>query len=209
MTEPDPDAHAVWEEHYSAKPRVWSGRVNARLAEVVPQLTGGRALDLGCGEGADAIWLAEQGWNVVAVDVSTTALARAEADAAERGLAERIEFQQHDLTQSLPDGPFDLVSAQFLHSKIEMDRAAILRRAAALVAPGGTLLVVDHAAPPPGAAGMHHHDFPSPDAVIAGLELDDSDWERVRVDSVERQATGLDGEPATWIDNVIQLRRVR
>ena len=63
--------------------------------------------------------------------------------------------------------------------------------------------------PPPGAAGMHHHDFPSPDAVIAGLELDDSDWERVRVDSVERQATGLDGEPATWIDNVIQLRRVR
>lgn len=209
MTEPDPDAHAVWEEHYSAKPRVWSGRVNGRLAEVVPQLTGGRALDLGCGEGADAIWLAEQGWNVVAVDVSTTALARAEADAAERGLAERIEFQQHDLTQSLPDGPFDLVSAQFLHSKIEMDRAAILRRAAALVAPGGTLLVVDHAAPPPGAAGMHHHDFPSPDAVIAGLELDDSDWERVRVDSVERQATGLDGEPATWIDNVIQLRRVR
>lgn len=209
MTEPDPDAHAVWEEHYSAKPRVWSGRVNARLAEVVPQLTGGRALDLGCGEGADAIWLAEQGWKVVAVDVSTTALARAEADAAERGLAARIEFQQHDLTQSLPDGPFDLVSAQFLHSKIEMDRAAILRRAAALVAPGGTLLVVDHAAPPPGAAGMHHHDFPSPDAVIAGLELDDSDWERVRVDSVERQATGLDGEPATWIDNVIQLRRVR
>lgn len=209
MTDPDPDPHAVWEEHYSAKPRVWSGRVNARLAEVVPQLTGSRALDLGCGEGADAIWLAERGWAVVAVDVSTTALARAEADAAERGLAARIDFQQHDLTQSLPDGPFDLVSAQFLHSKIEMDRAAILRRAAALVAPGGTLLVVDHAAPPPGAAGMHHHDFPGPEAVIAGLELDDSDWERVRVDSVERQATGLDGEPATWIDNVIQLRRVR
>ncbi len=172
-------------------------------------MTGSRALDLGCGEGADAIWLAERGWAVVAVDVSTTALARAEADAAERGLAARIDFQQHDLTQSLPDGPFDLVSAQFLHSKIEMDRAAILRRAAALVAPGGTLLVVDHAAPPPGAAGMHHHDFPSPETVIAGLELDDSDWERVRVDSVEREATGLDGEPATWIDNVIQLRRVR
>jgi len=146
---------------------------------------------------------------VVAVDVSTTALTRAEADAAERGFASRINFQQHDLTQSLPDGPFDLVSAQFLHSKIEMDRASILRRAAALVGPGGTLLVVDHAAPPPGAAGMHDHDFPSPEIVIAGLELDDSDWQRVRVDSVERQATGLDSEPATWIDNVIQLRRVR
>ena len=47
MTDPDPDAHTVWEEHYSAKPRVWSGRVNTRLAEVVPQLIPGRALDLG------------------------------------------------------------------------------------------------------------------------------------------------------------------
>lgn len=209
MTDGNADAHTTWEEHYTAKPRVWSGRVNARLAEVVPPLTGGRALDLGCGEGADAIWLAERGWEVVAVDVSTTALARAEADATERGVAARIDFQQHDLTESLPDGPFDLVSAQFLHSRVEMDRAAILRRAAALVAPGGTLLVVDHAAAPPWATAMHHHEFPSAEAVYAGLALDGSQWEPVRVDSAERQAIGPDGQAATLVDNVIQVRRLR
>lgn len=203
------DARVTWEEHYTAKPRVWSGRVNARLAEVAPELTGTRALDLGCGEGADAIWLAERGWNVVAVDVSTTALARAEADATERGVAGRIDFQQHDLTRSLPEGPFDLVSAQFLHSRIEMDRAALLRRAAALVAPGGTLLVVDHAAAPPWASAMHHHEFPSPEAVYAGLELDESGWQRVRVGSAERAATGPDGQAASLVDNMIQVRRLR
>ncbi|MCX6481256.1 MAG: class I SAM-dependent methyltransferase, partial [Mycobacterium sp.] len=64
MSEPPADAGAVWEEHYRAKPQVWSGRVNTQLAEIAGQLPAGRALDLGCGEGADAIWLAEQGWDV-------------------------------------------------------------------------------------------------------------------------------------------------
>ena len=57
MEEPPGDAHAVWEEHYSATPQVWSGRVNARLAEVAPTLAGGRVLDLGCGDGALIAWL--------------------------------------------------------------------------------------------------------------------------------------------------------
>ncbi len=172
MTGSAGDHHATWEEHYTAKPQVWSGRVNARLAEVVPQIAGTRALDLGCGEGADAIWLAEHGWTVTAVDISDTALARARAAAVERGLADRIDFQQHELTSSFPDGPFDLVSAQFLHSTLEMDRSAILRRAAASLAPGGTLLIVDHAAAPPWASKLHHHEFPSAESVVAGLALD-------------------------------------
>ena len=95
MTGSAGDHHATWEEHYTAKPQVWSGRVNARLAEVVPQIAGTRALDLGCGEGTDAIWLAEHGWTVTAVDISDTALARARAAAVDRGLADRIDFQQH------------------------------------------------------------------------------------------------------------------
>lgn len=204
------ESHAVWEERYTEKPRVWSGRVNTRLAEVAPQLSGGRALDLGCGEGADAMWLAERGWDVVGVDVSTTALERAKADAEERGVLSRIDFQQHDLTRTFPAGSFDLVSAHFLHSTVEMDRSAILRRAAAAVAPGGTLLIVDHAAPPPWASGLHHHhhDFPAAEEVLAGLALDSVGWQPVRMEAVQREAVGPDGQNATLVDNVIQLRRV-
>jgi chemotaxis protein methyltransferase CheR len=117
-TGPDPsgDAQEFWEQHYGSRVRVRSGRPNARLVEVASELRPGRALDLGCGEGADALWLAEQGWQVVAVDVSATALQRAAADARERDLLAGIDFQRHDLSDSFPSGTFDLVSVQFLHS---------------------------------------------------------------------------------------------
>ena len=97
-----PDAKAHWEEHYGERDRVWSGRVNVRLAEVASTLAPGAALDLGCGEGADACWLAERGWRVVAVDISDTALQRAAADADAHGLGDRIEFAQHDLPTAFP-----------------------------------------------------------------------------------------------------------
>jgi len=204
----DTDHHAHWETRYAEKPRIWSGRPNARLPEIVGGLTGSRALDLGCGEGGDAMWLAEHGWQVVAVDVSTTALARAAEDAKERGVLGHIDFQQHDLTQTLPDGPFDLVSAHFFHTTLEMDRFAILRRAAGTLAPGGTLLIVDHGGVPPWAPEeVHHHEFPPADEVLAGLALDDTQWETVRLGPVERDATGPDGQQASLVDNVIQLRR--
>lgn len=207
MAEQPNDHQAVWEEHYTARPQVWSGRVNAQLAATAPGLGSGRALDLGCGEGADAIWLAEHGWEVVAVDVSDTALSRAREAAASRGVADRIDFQQHELTGSFPAGSFDLVSAHFLHSTVEMDRAVILRQAAAAVAPGGALLIVDHAAAPPWATKMAHHEFPTAEAVADGLELDPSQWHR-DITRVERPVQGPDGEAVTLLDNVILLRRV-
>jgi len=204
---PSNEHHDTWEQHYAAKPQVWSGRVNAQLSAIAPTLGGTRAMDLGSGEGADAIWLAEHGWSVVAVDVSSTALARAREAAESRGVADRIDFVEHDLTRGVPDGTFDLVSAQFLHSTVEMDRSAILRRAAAAVAPGGALLIVDHAAGPPWASKIHHHEFPTADAVVAGLALDSGQWRELRADSVERPVVGPDGEDATLTDNVILLRR--
>lgn len=202
-----PEHAATWEAHYSAKPQVWSGRVNAQLAAIAPHLSGGRALDLGCGEGGDSIWLAEHGWTVVGVDVSHTALARGREAAAEHGVVGHVEFVQHDLTTGFPDGSFDLVSACFLHSPVEMDRSAILRRAAAAVAPGGALLIVDHAAAPPWATKMKDHEFPSAQSVVAGLDLPDGQWVQQRVESVARTASGPDGEPAELVDNVIWLQR--
>ncbi len=207
MNEPSGEARTAWEEHYAAKPRVWSGRVNPRLAEIGPQISGSRALELGCGEGADAIWLAEHGWTVLAVDISETALERAREAARARGVADRIEFRQLDLADGVPDGPFDLVTAQFLHSPVEIDRPPILRGAAGTLAPGGTLLIVDHAAAPPWASRLHHYDFPAAQAVVEGLDLDASEWERVRVERSERAARGPDGEEVTLVDNVIVLRR--
>lgn len=203
------EAQQVWEAHYGERDRVWSGRVNVRLAELVESMTPGRALDLGCGEGADAIWLAEHGWRVTAVDISQTALDRAAADAAARGLADRIDFQRHDLDATLPDGVFELVSAQFLHSPVPLDRARLLRRAADAVAPGGTLMVVDHGAAPPWTPkpDHHHHEFPSADEVVASLNLEDSQWDRVRVAAVERDALGPAGQQAILADNVMILLR--
>jgi SAM-dependent methyltransferase len=202
------DAKEHWEEHYGERDRVWSGRVNVRLTEVASTLEPGHALDLGCGEGADAWWLAERGWSVVAVDISDTALQRAAAEADAQGLTDRIEFAQHDLSDSFPDGTFDLISAQFLHSMIPFDRPRVLKQAADAVRPGGVLLIVDHAGPPPWASKLaHHHEFPSAEEVLASLDLDDGEWERVRVEAAERQATGPDGQTGTLIDNVIVLRR--
>ncbi|OBA86098.1 SAM-dependent methyltransferase [Mycobacteriaceae bacterium 1482268.1] len=202
------DTKAHWEEHYGARDRIWSGRVNVQFAEVVGDLTPGRALDLGCGEGGDAVWLAERGWSVVAVDISDIALDRAREAAAARGVTGSIEFLQVDLSADFPDGTFDLVSSQFLHSRVYLDRQKVLERGLAALRPGGLLVIVDHGSAPPWPSKLdHHHEFPSADEVVAGLNPKWDEFERVRVDSVERQAAGPDGEQWPWMDNVIVLRR--
>jgi SAM-dependent methyltransferase len=208
MPEADRNAKDYWEAHYGERERIWSGRVNVQLARVVADLPPGRALDLGCGEGGDAVWLAEHGWHVTAVDVSETALARAAAEARTRGVLDRIDFQRHDLSDSFPDGSFDLASAQFLHSTVRLERTDILRNAAAALAPGGLLVIVDHAAAPPFAKKIpHDHPFPSPAEVLAELDLPAAEWDRERVEVVDREGTDPDGQPFTWRDNLMVLRR--
>lgn len=149
VSEAVPTDPEFWDERYGRSERIWSGNPNVALVRQAADLTPGRALDLGCGEGADAVWLARQGWQVTAVDVSQVALARAAGHAAEAGLAQRIVFAQHDLAADFPAGRFDLVSAQFLYSATGNEaRETMLRHAAAAVAPGGVLLVEGHCAPP-------------------------------------------------------------
>jgi len=195
----------MWEDRYGESDRIWSGEPNIRLVEIVSGLAPGLALDLGCGEGGDTVWLAKHGWRVTAVDIADTALRRAPEASAD--LLQYIDFQQHDLTKTFPEGEYDLVSAHFLHSPTEWDRDSVMRRAAAAVAPGGVLLVVDHGAAPPWAPRLHHHEFPSAEEVVDAMALDPGQWERVRVDSAERQAQRPDGQAGTLLDNIIVLRR--
>lgn len=207
MPEPGETTTEFWDNLYGTQDRIWSGKVNVRLAEVAGDLTPGRALDLGCGEGGDAMWLAEHGWQVVATDVSGVALARAQEDATRRGVAGAIEFVKTDLTDGVPPGPFDLVSAHFLHApdELALNRVAVLRSAAAAVAPRGLLLVVDHGSAPSWSAHHDHH-FPSAAEVLEALKLG-LQWQRIRVEAVEREVTGPDGQVATITDNVMLLRR--
>ena len=118
----DQTAQEYWEAHYGERERIWSGRVNAQLPGILAGVVPGRALDLGCGEGGDAVWLAENGWQVTAVDISETAIGRAAAAADARGVRDRIEFERHDLSDTFPEGTFDLISAQFLHSTVRLER---------------------------------------------------------------------------------------
>ncbi|MDT0158756.1 bifunctional NAD(P)/FAD-dependent oxidoreductase/class I SAM-dependent methyltransferase [Microbacterium sp. ARD32] len=191
-----------WEDRYAASERVWSGRVNRILAEVAVELAPGRALDLGCGEGADVIWLAQHGWKATGVDISSMAITRAIATAEELGVDGRARFLTADIAEP-PVGEYDLVSVSYLHSPTTLDREEILRRATALVAPGGHLLITAHTGFPEGVevpAG-HQHRFPTPEEELAQLELDPQRWDVIRAEASPREEPGLPG------DGVVLVRR--
>lgn len=197
----------LWDERYRESRRIWSGNPNAALVREVEGLSPGRALDLGCGEGADAVWLARHGWRVTATDISRVALDRAAEHAVEAGVADRIDWQFHDLGVSFPEGEYDLVSAQFLHSMGDLPREQILRRAAAAVAPGGVLLIVGHAGFP---AWEHDHadmELPTTDEVLASLELPEGEWDVLVSAEHERVQDDPDGNPTTRTDNALKVRR--
>lgn len=205
-----PSAEQFWEERYGSEERVWSGNPNPLLVREVAGLAPGTALDLGCGEGADAIWLARQGWRVTAVDVSATAMRRGAEHAADAGVADGITWEQHDLSRSFPAGSFGLVSAQFLHSPVAEDgeRESILHRAAAAVAPGGLLLVVGHAGWPSWQEEppFEYH-FPTTGEVLAALDLEPDRWHVELEEVVERELPDPEGRPGRRVDNVLRVRR--
>ncbi|NXY98465.1 class I SAM-dependent methyltransferase [Streptomyces sp. BR123] len=209
-TEPHAGDQAFWDSRYRESDRIWSGSPNAALVREVAGLAPGRALDLGCGEGADAVWLARQGWQVTGTDISEVALERAAAHAAEAGVADRVDLRRHDLTESFPAGEFDLVSACFLHNYGDFPRARVLRTAAAAVAPGGILLVVGHG----GWATWQEDevrpeiDFPTPGEVLDQLELPDGAWEVLRAEEYVREQNSPDGRAGTRADNTVKVRRL-
>ncbi|MBT1624014.1 methyltransferase domain-containing protein [Curtobacterium flaccumfaciens pv. oortii] len=200
-----------WEQRYAERDGIWSGRVNAVLADVAGVLPVGRALDLGCGEGGDVVWLAEQGWDALGVDLSVTAIERGSRASVSAGVEERTAFVAADLATWETAARFDLVTASFLQSwPVEIPRAEILRRATGFVAIGGHLLVTAHAAPPHDdlPAGMREYRFPTPDEDLTALQLDGS-WDVVADELRPRTATTPDGDPHEVLDSVVLVRRAR
>lgn len=138
------DDATTWDTFYARDDatQIWSGRPNGTLVTEVADLPPGRALDVGCGEGSDAIWLAEHGWQVTAVDPSGVALDRAAATARRRG-ADVTWVRAGLLSMPNGTGQHDLVTAHYpVLCRTEVDAAIVALLEA--VAPGGTLLFVHH-----------------------------------------------------------------
>lgn len=157
-----PASATEWDQRYASMDQVWSGQPNAALVSEVSGLPPGRALDVGCGEGADAVWLARQGWQVTALDVSQVALERAAAHAREAGAD--VQWIHADLlTADLAHDGYDLVSGQYtalLRSAGHDGERALI----AAVAPGGLLLLV------------HHAHVDRADAITRGFDPEDYVW---------------------------------
>lgn len=131
-----------WDRRYSQPNLLWSATPNRFLVEEASELPPGSALDLACGEGRNALWLASLGWRVTAVDYSSVAIAKARTRAREEG--EEVEFVCADLLEYEPErGAYTLVLLLYLHLPPD-ERRLVLGRAAPALAPGGTLLLVGH-----------------------------------------------------------------
>jgi SAM-dependent methyltransferase len=201
---------AFWDERYRSSDALWSGEPNRQLvAEVLP-LPPGRALDVGCGEGADAVWLARQGWRVTAVDISGTALERARrhADDAGREVADRIEWVRHDVTTFEPGSRrFDLMSSQFVHLP-GAPRDTVHLRLAGAVAEGGVLLIVTHD-PTDLATSVGRPPFPDFFATAGEVAraLPIEEWEILVAEARPRTAVDADGRDVTIHDAVMEARR--
>jgi SAM-dependent methyltransferase len=211
MTRLDMFTQRYWDDRYAGHRHVWSGRPNPYLLTEVADLAPGRAIDVGCGEGADAIWLAGHGWEVTGADVSPVGLERAAGNAAAAGteIAPRISWRQVDLfaDEWASLGCYELVTSQYLHLPPEV-RGESMRRLAEAVAPGGDLLVTAHHPSDleiPGLRPNVPELFCTADELAAFL--DPGIWEIVTAGAPERSVTGPEGAPVTIRDTVLHTRR--
>ena len=195
-----------WDERYRSG-AVWSGEANPQLITEVGDLEPGTALDVGCGEGADAIWLAKRGWRLTGVDFSGVALERAATHARKHQVDGRIEWQEADVLRWSPlVAAYDLVTAQFLHLPAD-ERAAVHRRLAAAVRPGGTLLIVEHSPRDLSTTARRPHDrgLFTTAADLAG-SLEEDEWDIVVCEARPRPAIDPAGAVITVYDEVLRAR---
>lgn len=197
-----------WDERYRSKPALWSGNANAVVISETGDLASGRALDVGCGEGGDALWLAGRGWQVDGIDISQVALDRAAVHAAAAGadVAGRITWERRDLlTWTPPAASYDLVSVPYFHLPPAV-RVPVYAGLAAAVAPGGTFLVVAHH---PSDIGVVPRP-PEPDLFFTPEDLADEldeGWEVVTAEARARPGRHPDGYDVTLHDTVLRARQ--
>ena len=198
----------AWDERYRASDAVFSRNPNRQVVVEAEGLTPGTALDVGCGEGGDAIWLAGRGWRVTGTDFSAVALDRCAALARQAGVGDRTEWRQVDARTWQPDGErWDLVSSQFIHLS-DGGMPDLVRRLGDAVAPRGTLLVVGHH-PSDLETGLRwsiDDILFTPEDLLPGLEADA--WD-VRTEVRTREEHSHDGGPGTVTvrDSVLVARR--
>lgn len=192
-----------WQARYSTPDRVWSGDPNLWLVEIAQALPPGAALDVACGEGADAVWLARRGWDVTAVDFAPAALDRTRAGARQAGVETRVHTICADVASWQPRGAFDLVSVSFFHAERPL-RARVHRMA--LAATRGMLVIVGHDprnhteghGGPPDPTKLY-----SPNDVLLSLGLVQRDAQVVCAET--RASRADDPDRIAW-DSVVVLR---
>jgi SAM-dependent methyltransferase len=191
-----------WDARYASVENLWAVRPNRFLVAEAGELRPGRALDLACGEGQNAIWLASLGWDVVGVDYSEVAIAKARARAGRDGVD--VEFVCADLVSYVPEASaFDLVLVLYLHIPAE-HRRAVLERAAAAIAPGGTFVFVGHDLTnlTAGVGG------PSDPQLLCTPEQIAAELPGLEIEKAERVFRDVDGEERDAIDALVRARRL-
>lgn len=203
-----------WNERYGGTSFVWTTEPNQFLAPAISTLRAGSALDVACGEGRNAVWLATQGWQTTGVDFSAVGLDKAAHLAEVNGVADRTRWECADVTSWVATERFDLVVVFYLHLG-QPGRRAAFGNAVSAVAPGGMILVVGHDSTnltdgvggPPDPAVLY-----SPDEVVADLRLAVGDLvieraERVRRTVTEQHGPGGESAQRDAIDALVLARR--
>lgn len=196
-----------WEGHYREQGGGHGNSPNPSLVDEIGDLAPGRALDAGSGHGADALWLASQGWHVTAVDISPTALAGAQHRATSQGtdIDGRIDWVEADLASwSPPEGSFELVTSHYVHVPAA-GWPAFVRRLASAVAPGGSLLIVGHDVSGFGAHGSAAEAYVTVEEIAA--LLDPADWDVEVAETRTRTVSGAHSHEATLRDAILRARK--